>query len=400
MANWSIYEKKLNINGTSIRDRQINSMKSSITNDFQYSPSYRSAYFNSSQTATNIQVIDTIKANIKTIVMMPEEHINVGDILVFDGFKWLCTEVDKADPVNEYGIVNQINNTLKFYNQNYISSQLFEIPCIFTDGSIDMQEGRFMSLSSGHYQVIIPSGTITKSDLSLRFILNDAPYKIEGISNATNGLVKIELVDDVFNESDNRELGVADWAKYQHVYTISILNGNSISLNQDQPIQLNVECRNNDIIVENPQITYSSSNTNIAIISNTGLISYVATGTATITATYSNVSDTIQLNCVLPLQNNYSVEITGENSISLGQQETYSCQFKNNGLPVVIDGYWFLYADDEINTTLLASIDSSNINSCIVNANSNSQYGYVKLKVQNLSGSIKAFKRIQIKSLI
>ena len=44
-------------------------------------------------------------------------------------------------------MMQECNNTLRFYNKTGI---LFTVPCIFTDISIDLHEGRLMNLPIGH----------------------------------------------------------------------------------------------------------------------------------------------------------------------------------------------------------------------------------------------------------
>jgi hypothetical protein len=148
VINWNLYETKLNRNGNNIRDRQINMMKNAVENDFEASPSYREAYFNDSQSITKIQVLEEDNPYVKTILMLPDESINVGDILNFDDEKWLCTKANKTNPVEQSGEVGLCNNTLTFY-KSLISSTPIEIPCIVsTAGSsmgLDFDETKFIN---------------------------------------------------------------------------------------------------------------------------------------------------------------------------------------------------------------------------------------------------------------
>jgi len=111
------------------------------------------------------------------------------------------------------GLVQTCNNILKFYKNN----TLFQLPCIFTNGSIDMTDNKFMSLPSGHYNIFIKNDNIiTKADLNLRFMLNGSAYKIEGINDSQNGLLKIEVVDDgIVVGDDNPDLNIANYYSNQ-----------------------------------------------------------------------------------------------------------------------------------------------------------------------------------------
>lgn len=195
------------------KERTIEQMQYDILADFYDSPSYQSVTINN--TSRDVQILDenaiTKNPNKKRILCKPDEDINIGDDIVWNSEHWLCTNVDSDKTVYAKGIIERCNNTLKFYKNKV----LYSLPCIFTDISIDMEESKFMNLPIGHYLIYISAGTIIKSDINLRFILNDAAYKIEGISNATNGIVKIELVDDEITPDDNLTLGIANYFNNQ-----------------------------------------------------------------------------------------------------------------------------------------------------------------------------------------
>ena len=126
MANWSLYESKMNIEGSSTRERQINAIQENILNDFQNSPSYRQTYINGSNNYKEIHVVETQYSFVKNILTKPGDELFAGDILEFDNNKWLCTEVNKSLRVYDIGKVYLCNNTLKLY-KNHI---LYEIPAV------------------------------------------------------------------------------------------------------------------------------------------------------------------------------------------------------------------------------------------------------------------------------
>jgi hypothetical protein len=203
-------------NGNTVADRTKNSLITSTNKDFESNPSYREVIRNTTENVGAIIADNSSNSaskvdNIRSIIMKPEDVLNVGDIFDFNNNKWICTSAEMFSDIYYRGMITQCNNILSFYKTHI----LFEVPCIFSDISIDLQEGKFMNLPIGHYLVYIPSGYISKSDMNLRFILNDSAYKIEGISNAVNGLVKVELTDDEITADDNLELGIANWHSNQ-----------------------------------------------------------------------------------------------------------------------------------------------------------------------------------------
>lgn len=169
----------------------------------------------------NVDAIILIKKSVYT-------GIKCGDVITVENKNYIVFFEPEDRDFFWSAKMRLSNNTLKFYDKNGNSSQFLspdgyhEIPCIFSKGSIDLQEGRFMSLPSGNYRVIIPSGVITKSeeDLNKRYILNDAPYDTVGIDNSKNGLVEIEIKDGNFVDDDNRTLGIANYWSNQSNNTI------------------------------------------------------------------------------------------------------------------------------------------------------------------------------------
>ncbi len=78
-----------------------------------------------------------------------------------------------------------------------------------------------------------------------------------------------------------------------HTYTIDL--DSTASIIQGNIIQLNPICKDNDVTITNPIVTYSSSNMNIATVDGNGLVTSINVGTCNITATYEGVSDTLSL---------------------------------------------------------------------------------------------------------
>ncbi|MDD4298891.1 MAG: hypothetical protein PHS98_04625, partial [Bacilli bacterium] len=118
--SWTLYEKKLNINGNNIKDREINTMKSNIMDNFLNSLSCKETFINDSNISTYVQVNDSKYSYIKSILMMPDKELNVGDILNFDNKKWLCTEANKTNPVYQSGTVYECNNFIPVYKNNIL----------------------------------------------------------------------------------------------------------------------------------------------------------------------------------------------------------------------------------------------------------------------------------------
>lgn len=108
---------------------------------------------------------------------------------------------------------------------------------------------------------------------------NNAYYKVTSIDSTTDGVYK----------------AYADFKSITHSYSIEISNSNPINIQAGDKVQLNVTCKDNDVVVSNPTIDYSTNNDNINI-SDSGLITGSKVGASIVTCTYQNEKATININ--------------------------------------------------------------------------------------------------------
>ena len=176
----------------------------------------------------------------------------------------------------------------------------------------------------------------------------------------------------------------------EHTYVLTILNNNNLQISQSQLLTINSQLTDNGVIVDSPNLVYSSSDEEIATISNTGEVTILSIGNVTFAVRKSDdssVSDNINVEILEDETNNYTIEISGSNSIIKGYTSNYNCVFKNNGNIITQQSEFYLTSDDGISPTTLAQITSQDsiANTCIIKGLG---IGYVKLFVRNSDGSI------------
>ncbi|MCE5220076.1 MAG: hypothetical protein LLF98_02110 [Clostridium sp.] len=388
--DWTLYERKLKINGNTTRDRQINLMKDGILNNFNNSPSFRSAYFNGSTTATDIQIIDSDKYYIKTIQMKPNEVIDVGDLIVFDSKTWLCTEVDKTNPVFQYGKVYLSTQTITIYKNN----TSYQIPCVIQSGiktsQLGTDENTYIEMPSSTITMRLPNTAIT------RLIARDEVYKI-----GTQSYSIKDLNDIIEPGLLVAELKFSAESVVNHIYTVDIQNSDA-TLYVNDTLTLDVICTDNSQQVTSPTLTYQSSNTEVATISN-GVLTCIAEGTTVITVTFNGISDTLNLTVQTEqIQDNYTVSITGDTLVKLNSNITLNASVYNNG---VLDSsksvVWNVSNQDESSNSYI-TIVSQDGGSITLKATNNSSYvgKYVVVRVSKSDdGSVYSEYVVQIKPL-
>ena len=122
----------------------------------------------------------------------------------------------------------------------------------------------------------------------------------------------------------------------KHVFTLNILNGDFIEVQKSTTLQLNIQVKDNDITVSPvSEIVYTSSDITKATVSDTGLVTFLSDGSVIITAKLKSdetIQDSINISIVSTQQDNYSVDITGNNYVYLNGNVTINAKVMNNGV--------------------------------------------------------------------
>lgn len=391
--NWNLYEKRLKIDGVNTRESYINSMKESIIENFEDTPSYRLAYINNSNIAIGIQVINNKNSYIKTILMKPGDTINVGDIFEFDNFKWICVEVDKTNPVQETGVVYQAKHTLTL-NKNHISCK---IPCIVEETvrlyQLGDKDNKFLTDPSTTIIVRVPNNEITRSiKRSDVFKIGMQNYKVIDINDVVEDGLLILKMEFTIEEQNN------------NVISIAILNGNEINMNIDETLQLNVEVKVNSTPLPYPTIEYSSSNEDVAIVDESGLVTAISEGSCIITASYNGISDSIVVNTSTSILDAYEIILkpTNINTMKIGTSLLFeACAMKNGVEDLSAQFNWYLINVDGSSNSYATIVPNNK--TCTVIASNSYQHinKNIKIKVELVSDlTVFVEKQIKLISLI
>lgn len=350
MTWWTDYQGR---RGQDRKTLYINNMKNLISTEFINSTSYKQVEIN--DVDRNVRIVEEnslIKnPNRKRLICYPDETISVGEIVIWNSENWICVNNDTTSEINDIGIIEKSNNTLSFYNSHI----LYTIPCIISamgnSLGLNTDETKYISDLSTDIFVKVPNdSTSLLIEINQSFQIGKYNYEVENISDIIEpGLLILKMKFSEIGE-------------ISHSFAVNILNGSSISIQQGATLQLNVEITDNNVVLSpTPTVTYSSSNTAKATVSSTGLVTAVSTGSCVITSSYNGVSDSITINVVAEVTDNYTISISGLNSIKINKSETYEATIYNNGIIEDVDCTWSL-------TGSYASIASSDTDSCIITA--------------------------------
>lgn len=157
----------------------------------------------------------------------------------------------------------------------------------------------------GEGYITVPFVTVTDK---YTLTNNSTISMISGTANCYTGLNKysknIEVNDNFYNYGGYYKVGNYFWnnglcyiymtreAKPQDNYTLTYDGETSFDRSAVSTYQLSYLALNNYNIVENPELTYVSSNTDVATVDDNGLVTFIGAGKTTITATWTDGNNT------------------------------------------------------------------------------------------------------------
>jgi len=386
---WNDYQAR---RGLDRKTLYVNNMKNTISTEFKNSTSYNLVKINNVDRDVRIVEESSIikNPNKKRLLCYPDETISIGNIVLWNSENWICTETDNTSEVSDVGLISRCNNTLKFYNnQNHTTHN---IPCIIIDKiNTTLQENKFLLTIDCDILVLIPNNNtnnlISSNDI---FKIGRYSYYITKPDDITKpGLLILPMK---FTEEMQEE----------HLYSIEILNGNSVDVQISTELQLNINVYDNGILISPlPSLTFSSNNELIADVDENGLVTvYDVIDNCDITVSLvsdSIISQNININVIELPQNNYTYSLTStslpDNEIIITQTKQYTIKKYNNGISIE-QSFTFSVVGDSLSYQLTI-IDG---NDCQIKALKSNNY--ITLQAIDDSDNTKIItKEIRLKNL-
>ena len=264
--------------------------------------------------------------------------IKQGDIInIFDD-NWIVLHEDiSINDVYTKVIIRRLKFSINFNFMGDVQS----IPSAIDEGTYRLDEGQYLTLPEGRIILHMQENDVSKQIANTqRFLIMGNSWKVVQKTNTEHGIYKIYADIDIFNENDDRENEIADRWQYETKdnFTIAINKVVDSALPLDSTLQLDVTVTNNGEIVTVP-LTYTSSNTSVLTVDNSGLVTCIGVGTANIRVAVTKdvtVFDTITLSVEEVIEDNFTIEIIGEGTIQMSTSKDYVANILNNG--VLIEG--------------------------------------------------------------
>src|SRR5574344_58228 len=190
--NWDIYNKRLNTNGSTERDRQLERLKTNIENHAPHSLSYKSILLNGEP--CNLIINTGTQPYYKEFETLPGQSINIGDYVDFANKKWLVTTADADDEVYIDGRLEECNWLLKWQNE---TGEIIE------RWAVIMSASKYNDGTSGNNVIVLGSDQLSikipvdeeslklKKSMSKKFFIdndstNPTTYELTGTGNVSD----------------------------------------------------------------------------------------------------------------------------------------------------------------------------------------------------------------------
>ena len=295
---------------------------------------------------------DNVEDDFKKLLFQDITHsVNLGRYYQFDSNYWITINVDKIKSLAQTAVVRRCNNVLRWIDEE--TGALYQVPCAL--GYLIKENRDYSTAGSA---IVVPSGMIDcfvqnntmvrKIKPNQRFLFGNSnnwtAYRVEGgginnfnnqqtLDNTSAGLTRYSLAVDYVNPStDDIVNGIANVTDNTYVLT---LNQSSISGSATQTVQLVATVALNGETVTR-SLVWTTSNTAVATVSSGGLVTFIATGSATITcqmADNTTVMDTCPVTVgASPVDNYQVIALPDINYILEGVEKTWTVYLYKNGV--------------------------------------------------------------------
>lgn len=301
--------------------------------------------------------------------------IKTGDKIGFQDKTWLVISEPDKNIKTYKAKIRQSNYAIKVY----IGDVLYTFDAIIESESAAIQNGTVIDTAAGKIVVTIPSGEYAdKIDIDTRFLKLGYAWKVSGVDRSRNGLNIIHADKDVFTSDDDKQNEIADRYKHEKVYAISVSNTQPVSVGAGATAQITfvVTC-NGQQVTTLPEMICSSSNTAVASVDNTGLITGVSAGNANITCTvkdYPSATVTAAIQVSGVIAPSYTVSITYKGTAKIysgGSAKTFTASVLNNGTAVTDKAVSWSVRNQDGSSTAIATITTFTDTTCALQAADN-----------------------------
>ncbi len=206
------YTARMNLHGTTQRERTKNRLIANLQNKVFANPSYKSVKINGVE--TNLIIDSGTQTYYKEFKSLPSQEINIGDYVDFANSKWIVATCDYDDEIYREGKLCQCNYLLKWQNELGEIIERWAVILSASKYNDGTDGGNVITLGSDQLSVMIPldkESLKLKKSMEKKFFIDynaedPTAYELTGTGN----------VPDTYNGH-----GVTSWIVKECAYTAS-----------------------------------------------------------------------------------------------------------------------------------------------------------------------------------
>ncbi|CAB1252215.1 protein of unknown function [Ruminococcaceae bacterium BL-6] len=218
--NWDLYNKRLNLHGSTQRDRLTKEFKIAKESKASSNPSCKTVKVN----GIDKQVFIVAKSDKTKFSISPvnsSDTLQMGDKIFWKNADWLITELSLDDDVYVSGTIQQCNYTLPFQLN---TSDIIQEPCIISDNqtTVGQDQNKIITVPDTLKHILIQynSNTVQLQKGKRIFIdkqvENPSVYEVTKIDRITHmvgehGLLELTCEEGQVTEKDRSDLLIADY---------------------------------------------------------------------------------------------------------------------------------------------------------------------------------------------
>ena len=246
--------------------------------------------------------------------------ISIGTIIVLKGIPYLVISQDGIESNVYYtSLAVKCDTTFNVYSNT--EHRYVTVPCAVISDKYTLTNNSMISMVSGSVTVYTGDNSYAR-DMSINNgYHNFGGYYKVGNTFYNNGLAYVYMTREAMPTEDK--------------YILSYNGVTSLAMADVTTYQLSYTAIKNDEIVDSPALTYASSNTSVATVDDTGLLTLLATGNVTITATWTDGNNTT-CSTTIAISNSGTTEpitgtltLSGRNDVRKGFNRTISATYSD-----------------------------------------------------------------------
>ncbi|WP_066020545.1 MULTISPECIES: Ig-like domain-containing protein [Clostridium] len=283
----------------------------------------KSCILNNSTTKVSgiFKEIDDKAKEIDTKYFYTTMPLKQGDMISYNNITYIVITLNQSIN-NVYSIY--VIRECPFY-LNYWCGDTLKVTPIFVDTKVfDTASTTYMQLADGQVYITVQSNNYTNLiNLNDRMIKFGYAWKVIAIDRTITGILKLNCKVDGFINGDDEKGEIPIHTVATHTYVVTVTPSSIPNLSVGSTQQLTASVTEDGTAINNATFTYTSSDTTIATISTSGLVTAVKAGSVTITVAYNNHTATVSIT-VISSTPTASYTLNGSTVLKVGNTGTWT----------------------------------------------------------------------------